>query len=84
MMSFELTQHARDALVKRGISTEWLERVLTFPKRTEPDATDAMLEHRLSVIPERGDRVLRVIINPHTTPIRVVTLYFDRKMKGRL
>ena len=51
-----------------------VERVLTFPKRTEPDATDAMLEHRLSVIPERGDRVLRVIINAHTTPLRVVTL----------
>lgn len=28
--------------------------------------------------------VARVIINPHSTPVRVVTLYFDRKMKGRL
>jgi hypothetical protein len=83
-MRFDLIQHAGDALVKRGISMEWLERVLTFPKRTEPDATDSTLEHRLAVIPEHGDRVLRVIINPHTTPIRVVTLYFDRKMKGRL
>jgi hypothetical protein len=84
MMRFELTQHARDALVKREISMEWLERVLRFPQRTEPDGTDPMLEHRLGVIPEHGDRVLRAIINPHTTPIRVVTLYFDRKMKGRL
>jgi hypothetical protein len=83
-MHFELTQHARDALVKRGISMEWLERTLKFPERTEPDGTDAMLEHRLAVIPEYGDRVLRVIINPQTTPVRVVTLYFDRKMKGRL
>lgn len=83
-MRFELTQHARDALVKRRISMEWLERVLSFPERTEPDATDPVLEHRLAVISENGDRVLRVIINPHTTPIRVVTLYFDRKMKGRL
>lgn len=83
-MSFDLTQHARDALVKRAIPMEWLERVLSFPERTEPDATDAMLEHRLAVIPEHGDRVLRVIINPHANPIRVITLYFDRKMKGRL
>ena len=84
MMSFELTQHARDALLKRGIPMEWLERVVRFPSRTEPDPIDATLEHRLGVIPEHGDRVLRVIINRHTMPIRVVTLYFDRKMKGRL
>jgi hypothetical protein len=84
MMSFELTQHARDALVKRGIPMEWLERVLMFSTRTEPDATDSMLEHRMAVIPEHGDRVLRVIINSHTMPMKVVTLFFDRKMKGRL
>jgi hypothetical protein len=76
MMRFELTQHDGDALVKRGISMEWLERVLTFPDRIEPDATDAMLEHRLGVIPEQGDRVPRVIINPPTSPIRVVTWLF--------
>lgn len=83
-MRFELTQHARDALVKRRIAMEWLERVLMFPERIEPDATDAALEHRLAAIPEHGDRVLRVIINSHTMPIKVVTLFFDRKMKGRL
>jgi uncharacterized DUF497 family protein len=84
MVRFELTQHARDALMKRNISMELLERVLALPQRIERDATDAMLEHRLAAISEHGDRVLRVIINRHTTPIRVVTLYFDRKMRGRL
>ncbi len=83
-MHFELTQHAKDALIKRGISMEWLERAVKSPDHTEPDATDPVQEHRLAVISENGDRVLRAIINPHTTPIRVVTLYFDRKMKGRL
>jgi hypothetical protein len=61
-MHFELTQHAKDALAKRGISMEWLKQTLKFPERTEPDATDPMLEHRLAVIPEHGDRVLCVII----------------------
>jgi hypothetical protein len=83
-MHFELTRHAKNALLKRGISMEWLERTLKSPGRTEPDATDPNLEHRVAVIPEHGDRVLRVIIIPHATPVRVVTLYFDRKMKGRL
>lgn len=39
-MRFELTQHARDALIKRGISMEWLERAVKSPDHTEPDATD--------------------------------------------
>jgi len=83
-MRFELTQHAKDALVKRGISMEWLERAVKSPDHTETDATDPTLQHRLAVIPENGDRVLRVIINLNMTPVRIVTLYFDRKMKGRL
>ena len=48
-MTYDLTQHARDAPV-----------------------------------PEFGHRVLRVVVNPTVAPIRVVTLYFDRKMKGKL
>jgi hypothetical protein len=31
MINFKLTRHAEDALVKRKIKKEWLERVLAFP-----------------------------------------------------
>ena len=72
MINFKLTRHAEDALVRRKIKKEWLERVQAFPQRIEPDATDPMLEHRLAVISECDNRVLRVIINPHTNPIRVI------------
>ncbi len=84
MIHFKLTHHAEDALVRRKIKKEWLERVLVFPQRIEPDATDPMLEHRLAVISECENRVLRVIINPHTKPIRVITLFFDRKIRGKI
>lgn len=63
MINYELTQHAGDALVKRKIKMTWLERVLAFPQRIEPDATDPMIEHRLAEISEYENRVLRVIIN---------------------
>ncbi|SPD76312.1 conserved hypothetical protein [uncultured Desulfobacterium sp.] len=43
-----------------------------------------MLEHRLAVISECENRVLRVIINPHTNPVRVITLFFDRKIRGKI
>ena len=84
MINFKLTRHAEDALVRRKIKKEWLERVLASPQQIEPDATDLMLEHRMAEISECENRVLRVIINPHTNPIRVVTLFFDRKIRGKL
>ena len=42
------------------------------------------LIHHLAVVPEHGNRVLRVVFNHLVTPVRVVTVYFDRKMKGKL
>ncbi len=83
-MIYTLTQHARDAMEKRGIPVEWLERTLAAPQWREPDELDSDLEHRLAEIPENDHRVLRVIVNARVTPERVVTLYFDRKMRGRL
>ena len=51
-MDYILTQHARDALAKRKIDVEWLERTLARPQRVEQDKTDRSLEHRLAIIPE--------------------------------
>jgi hypothetical protein len=47
-MDYHLTQHARDALEKRRIRLEWVERVLTAPEQTEADAFDKNIEHRLA------------------------------------
>jgi hypothetical protein len=38
---------------------------------------------RLAKIPEHGNRVLRVVINKAAVPERVVSVYFDRTMKGK-
>lgn len=83
-MKYELSQHAKDVLLEREISTDWLERILNSPTKTEPDRDDVGLEHRLGTIEEYGNRVLRVVINKQVSPVRVVTLYFDRTMKGKL
>jgi hypothetical protein len=84
MMNFKLTHHAENAMIKRRIEKGWLERALAFPQRIEPDETDPILEHRLVAIPEFENRVLRVIINAHTNPIQVITMFFDRKIRGKL
>ena len=81
-MNYHLTDHARDALEKRRISLEWMERTLDAPEWTEKDTIDEDLEHRLARIPEFGDRVLRVIANIKAAPPRIVTVYFDRRRTG--
>ncbi|EAZ93103.1 DUF4258 domain-containing protein [Crocosphaera chwakensis] len=35
-------------------------------------------------IPEFGNRVLRVVYKPTENPIKVITVHFDRSMKGKL
>ena len=83
-MSYELTQHARDVLQEREISLEWLDKALANPELSERDATDSELENRFAKIAEFGNRVLRVVVNTRVVPERVVSVYFDRRMKGRL
>ena len=83
-MNYELTQHAREVLSERQIPVEWMERVIAKPTLVEPNATDPTVESRLREIPENGNRVLRVVINKAVVHQRVVSVYFDRTMKGKL
>jgi uncharacterized DUF497 family protein len=78
-MFFQLTQHARDAMQRRGIPLEWVEVTLRSPDWVEVDRLDSTLEHRLAVIPAAEGRVLRVVVNVDTQPVRVVTAFLDRR-----
>ena len=49
------------------------------PEQIEPDTVDAELEHHLARIAEFDNRVLRVIVNRNVAPVRVVTVFFDRR-----
>jgi hypothetical protein len=83
-LNYELTQHAADVLDERRISVAWMERVFASPTLIQPSLTDPDLENRFGKIVEFGDRVLRVVVNTQVVPERVVSVYFDRRMKGRL
>jgi hypothetical protein len=69
---------------ERQIAVDWLERVLANPTLTERSLIDPELESRFAVISEYGNRVLRVIVNTQVVPELIVSVYFDRKMKGKL
>jgi hypothetical protein len=83
-MEYELTNHAQVVLAERGIPAAWVERVLAAPTQTHADEIDPALEHRLGRIAEYGGRVLRVILDPTATLVRIVTAFFDRAMKDVL
>ncbi len=83
-MKFELTKHAKQALAEREIALEWVERAFSQPELRLPDLDDAEVERRYRKIPEFGGRVLRVAVNIAVEPNRVVSVFFDRKMKGKL
>jgi hypothetical protein len=80
----EFTNHARRVLDERRIELAWVSRVVSKPNSTEADPVDFDLTHRLGVIAERDGAVLPVAVNLKTRPGRVVTAFFDRRMKGRL
>jgi hypothetical protein len=83
-MKFNLTKHAKKALAEREIPLEWVERTLAMPELSLPDPDDATVERRFRRIPEFGGRVLRVAVNTAVEPNRVVRVFFDRQMKGKL
>lgn len=83
-MEYILSKHAQKSTQEREIRPEWISQTMTAPARTEPDADDPELLHALQIIPEFDYRVLRVIYNRTKTPPVIVTVYFDRAMKGKL
>ncbi len=59
-------------------------RTISCPDLLELDSEDPTKRHAFKVIPENGDRVLRVIYNENNTPWSVISAYFDRKRRGTL
>ena len=82
-MDFVLTQHAKDVILRRAISMEWIQQAIQQGK-VERDQVDEKLEHRLIRIQGYDNRVLRVIIDPGSKPIKIISAYFDRTMKKKL
>lgn len=78
-MEFELSKHARDMLQERQIPEEWMWRTLASPEYQEIGA-DGNIHYIKSIIEYEG-RFLRVIVNPTRIPERIVTVFFDRRLR---
>ena len=78
MPEFELTSHARDMLIERGIAEEGIWRVLNHPDKKRMGEDGNM--HYTKTIKERDGLVLHVVVNPNFQPNRIVTFFFDRRL----
>ncbi|MBU4527177.1 MAG: DUF4258 domain-containing protein [Hoeflea sp.] len=75
------TKHAEAVLVERNLEKTWVERTVREPEwRTgDPGSSDA--ERRFRTIPERQDRVMRVICVENQLEIRIVSAFLDRRAR---
>ena len=83
-LALDYTRHAAQAMQERMILPDWVESVVTEPAMRTADPNDPDVERFFRRIPEYGDRVLRVAVNTSVAPWRVVSVFFDRGMKGTL
>ena len=80
---FRLTKHASEELAKPGrqqIQLKWIEQALENPDYQDTDARSNAIRV-WKRIPEYENRALRVVYNPQTQPISVITVFFDRNFK---
>lgn len=78
-MKYELTQHAIDVMLSRGIQKEWIESAVEFPSYYERICENE--EHFFKSIDALSNRCLKVVVNPEN--LKIVTAYFDRNMRKK-
>lgn len=75
------TTHAQATMIERGIKEEWVWDAIRSADRQElgKDANT----HFLKAIGEFDARILRVIVNRNVEPNRIVTVFFDRRLRRK-
>lgn len=79
MKKYEFSEHAYDMLKERNIQEAWVKSTIEEPEMRE--LKDDGTVHYIKTIKEYGGRYLRVVMNPNANPHKIVTLFFDRRMR---
>ena len=83
-LALDHIRHAVHAMEQRLIPRQWVESAVVAPALRTSDPNDPEVERFFRRIPEHGDHVLRVAVNTRVAPWRVVSVFFDRSMRGEL
>ena len=73
------TIHFSTMLQERSIAREWVDQVISAPDKFEEKEDGTC--HFLKRISARENRWLRVIVNTRDKPNRLVTAFFDRRLR---
>jgi hypothetical protein len=79
MTDYELSEHAAHIMRERGIHETWVKSTVEDPDRSQKQLDRTV--HYLKAISQYGNRFLRVIVNPRTRPPKIVTAFFDRRVR---
>lgn len=80
-MNYILSTHAQTVVEERGLSEDWIRLTIEKPDILENDKDGTT--HYIKRIEEREGRYLRVIVNPFEEPKKVVTVFFDRRLRKK-
>ena len=81
MTEYIFSKHAIEMMREREILEDWVWRTLNDSENIST-GKDGNL-HFSKVIAEREYRVLHVVINSTVSPNRVVTVFFDRRLRSK-
>jgi len=72
------TKHAENMLRERGFDREFVVRAVLCPDWSSPGEGEIWYAFK-----RVGDKVLRVVVRGKQRPFVVITMYFDRRLRGR-
>jgi hypothetical protein len=78
-MAIILTNHTLDMLKERNIPEDWVWKTLENPDWQNIGKDNNI--HYFKSIAEHKERIIHVVVNPHCTPQKVVTVFFDRRAR---
>jgi len=79
MIDYEFSEHAYDMLRERNIQEGWVKLTIENPDKKEPK--DDGTVHYIRSIERYGGRHLRVVVDPKVSPNRIITAFFDRRIR---
>jgi hypothetical protein len=68
-------------LEERNIPEEWVWETVENPDKTR--VVEKNSQHYFKSISKHGDRILHVVVNPLETPMKIITVFFDRRERKK-
>ena len=81
MTDYIFSKHAVEMMEERSISEDWIWHVLNESENTFTGEDGNF--HFTQAIAEKENRILHVVVNPTVSPKRVVTVFFDRRLRSK-